>query len=198
MKKNFLKKLNLLLKSYTLHLQKGFTLLEMIISIGLFSVIVTTAISIMLQVSNAQIKASNLQTILDNIRFSLELITKEMRTGNSYAVNNTCGTGIKFKTSLNEDRAYYLDIPTKTVMRATAAITGADCDGVSDVVQPFTSEDVEIDRLDFQIRGQNLGPDDGQPWIVVNLAGKSKNAKYLLDSSVNLQTTITQRIRDLR
>ncbi|MDP3710121.1 MAG: prepilin-type N-terminal cleavage/methylation domain-containing protein [bacterium] len=177
---------------------KGFTLLEMIISIGLFSVIVTTAISVMLQVSNAQLKASNVQTILDNIRFSLELITKEMRTGNSYAVNSACGTGIAFKTSLNEDRAYFLDASTKTVMRATLTPTPADCDGVSGIVQPFTSEDVEIDRLDFQIRGQTSGPDDGQPWVVINLSGKSKGTKYQLDSSLGLQTTITQRIRDLK
>ena len=178
--------------------KKGFTLLEMVVSVGLFSIIVTTAISIMLQVSNAQLKASGVQTILDNIRFSLELITKEIRTGNSYAANSTCAAGIKFKTSLNEDRVYYLDIPTKIVMRATAAITPADCDGLSGVVQPFTSEDVEISRLDFQIKGQNLGPDDGQPWVIVNLAGKSKGPKYQLDSSVNLQTAIVQRIRDLK
>lgn len=176
----------------------GFTLLEMVISIGIFSVIVMTAISIMIQVSRVQIKASNLQTILDNVRFGFELLTKELRTGTGYGSNSICGPGIGFKNSFGEDRVYYLDLGTKTIMRSLANVGPADCGGNNPVIQPLTSEDIEVNRLDFQIHGQNSGPGDGQPWLTINLEAKSKSPRYQLDSSINLQTTIVQRLRDLQ
>ena len=93
----------------------GFTLLEMVISIGLFSVLVIASIGITLGVSNAQLKAASLQVIQDNVRFSLELITKELRTGSNYkSVALSCsgiiGSGLQF-TGVNQgvlqERYYY-------------------------------------------------------------------------------------------
>lgn len=180
---------------------KGFTLLEMVISIGIFSVIVVSAIGIMLQVSNVQSKANNLQTVLDNIRFSLELITKEMRTGNSYVLSTACGIAgeeINFKTSIGEDHTYFLDESAGMIMRATEPITGADCNGNTGKVLPFTSPDVLIQKLNFAARGNNIGPDDGQPWITIDMKVKSRSVKYELDTSMDLQTSIVQRFRDIQ
>lgn len=177
----------------------GFTLLEMIISTGLFSVLVVSVISITLGVSSAQIKATNIQTIQDNIRFSLELITKEMRTGGNYQLSAWCappGSEISFSTSLGEPRTYFWDEAGKSIMRSTKSITGADCAN-AEKVAPLTSEEVMIDKLFFYLRGQSAGPVDGQPQTTIVLRVRSRSPKFLLESSMNLQTTVTQRLRDL-
>ncbi|MBI2640458.1 MAG: prepilin-type N-terminal cleavage/methylation domain-containing protein [Candidatus Sungbacteria bacterium] len=177
----------------------GFTLLEMIISTGLFSVLVVSAIGIMLGVSNAQIKAANIQAIQDNIRFSLELITKEMRTGSNYQLTVKCsppGSEISFTTSLGEPRTYFLDTDNKIIMRSVQNITSADCAN-PEKVAPLTSEEVLVDRLSFTLRGEAPGPADGQPRATLALKVRSRSAKYLLESSLDMQTTITQRLRDL-
>lgn len=180
--------------------RQGFTLLEMVVALGIFSVIVVTSIGIMLGVANSQIKASNIQAILDNVRFSLELITKEMRTGNNYQLTTTCSPGseIKFQTSLGSTRVYYLYAPTNTIMRATSAISSLDCDGSTGVSQPFTSDEVIVQKFDTATQGTTVGPNDGQPWITIFLRVKSKNPKYEYASSMDLQTTIVQRFRDIQ
>ncbi|QQG45685.1 MAG: type II secretion system protein [Candidatus Sungiibacteriota bacterium] len=177
--------------------KQGFTLLEMIISIGIFSVLVIASIGVTLGVSNAQIKAANIQAILDSIRFSLELITKEMRTGSGYAATSygaacggASGSEISFTTALGESRTYYLSPATKTIMRMTQT---------TNCVQavPFSSEEVNIDRLNFALSGSASGPNDGQPRVTLTMKARSKSPKYYLESSLDLQTTVAQRLRDL-
>lgn len=175
--------------------KNGFTLLEMIVSIGIFSVLVVTAIGITIGISNAQIKAANIQAIQDNMRFSLELITKEMRTGYAYALTGhgaACGGGseVSFLTSLGEQRVYYLNTSTQTIMRITGSTNCANA-------KPFTADEVRVDQLTFQLRGHGAGPTDGQPMATIAMQIRSRSPKYVLESNMNLQTTIMQRLRDL-
>ena len=190
-----------LLKTSGWSVASGFTLLEMVISMGIFSVLVIAATGIMIQVSNARIKVSNTQATQDNIRFSLELITKEMRTGSSYTLTthgNACGgaasgsnpTEISFTTAANETRVYYVHPATQTIMRITGS---TNCTNAV----PFTSEDVFVDRFNFILRGTNAGPSDGQPMVTITLRVRSRSPKLHLESTMDLQTTITQRFRDI-
>jgi type II secretory pathway pseudopilin PulG len=182
------------------HKRKGFTLLEMILSIGIFTVVVITSISITLAISNAQLKAANIQAIQDNIRFSLELITKEMRTGTNYQLTSICappGSEISFLDSSEVPRVYFLDSFSKTIMRAKQTITPADCDGSSGKVASFTSEEINVASLLFDLRGAAPGPADGQPRVTISLGVLSKDAKLGTDTSMNLQTTVAQRFRDI-
>lgn len=184
---------------YPLSLKGGFTLLEMVISTGIFAVLIVSAIGITLGVSNAQVKASNIQVIQDNIRFSLELIAKEMRTGSGYQLTAKCaptGSEITFTTSLEQARTYFLEQSAKSIMRATQSITSADC-GNPAKVAPITSEEVVVDNFLFTLRGEAPGAGDGQPRATITMKVRSKSAKYLLESSMSLQTTVVQRLRDL-
>lgn len=183
-----------------LSFKSGFTLLEMVISFGIFSVLIVASIGITLGISNAQIKASNIQTTLDNIRFSLELITKEMRTGSGYTLTTRCGEAneeITFTTSLGETRTYFLDGSAGNIKRVKTDITSAECtDNIK--VKPFTSDDVMVERFSFsEIEGNTPGGIDGQPRVTISLRVKSKNPKHFLESSMDLQTTVVQRLRDL-
>ncbi len=62
----------------------GFTLIEMIVSLGVFSVVVTTAVGAMLVLisTNQQLQAE--QSVMTNLAFALDTMTREMRTGFNY------------------------------------------------------------------------------------------------------------------
>lgn len=175
----------------------GFTLLEMLISIGIFSVLVIATIGITLSVTQAQIKAANIQVLQDNIRFSVELMTKEMRTGSNFVISGYCtavpNAEISFEGN-SGDRAYFLDSSTNIIMRLKQKIASAgDCLNAS----ALTSEEISVNDLGFRLTGHAIGPTDGQPKITIIMSLTSKSPKLQLESSMNLQTTVIQRLRDL-
>lgn len=170
----------------------GFTLLEMVISIGIFSVLVIASIGVTLGISNAQIKAANVQATQDNIRFSLELVTKEMRTGSGYRLSSICnqnqGEEISFTTSGAESRIYYLAGDRLMRLKNTSVCQSA---------QPLMADEVGVERLRFMVSGASPGPGDGQPRVTVSISVRSKGLKDPLESRMDLQTTVVQRLRDL-
>src|SRR3989338_6510202 len=175
----------------------GFTLVEVVISLGLFAVLVIATVGIVISISRAQAKASQVQAVQDNIRFSLELITREMRTGGNYKLTTNCtafglGTEVEF-TNFNpnpaEYRRYYIADSDSNgtpdmLMRLTAP--DANFDGIPDTVLnctnalPFTSEEVIIDRFVVALRGQALGANDGQPMATILLRVRSRSPRIEL------------------
>lgn len=173
----------------------GFTLLEMIVSTGIFSIIVIASIGIMLSVTKAQLRTANLQAIQDNIRFSTELLTKEMRTGQKYQLTTACtptvGEEISFDAT-SGPRVYYLDDAKKALMRIKGAPTPT-CDNAAQL----TGEDITVETFLVQLRGQIVGANDGQPMATLALKISATDPVSGNKTIMNLQTTVVQRIRDL-
>ncbi|MBI2054581.1 MAG: prepilin-type N-terminal cleavage/methylation domain-containing protein [Candidatus Sungbacteria bacterium] len=169
----------------------GFTLLEMLVSIGIFAVVIVSSISVILSIGGAQQKVSNTQNIQDNIRFTLELMTKEMRQGTDYTGQNCTGSqcaGILFRNFQGNVTGYCSE---NGVIKRTEG--SPDCAAGS----PMTSNDIQITKLLFYLLGTGCGPADGQPRVTIAISGRSTGPKASLESSFNLQTTVTQRIRDV-
>lgn len=75
--------------------QQGFTLVEMIVALGLFSIVVTVAVGglLVLIATNEQLQAE--QSVMTNLSFALDSMTREIRTGTNYlceTINSTGGT----------------------------------------------------------------------------------------------------------
>jgi prepilin-type N-terminal cleavage/methylation domain-containing protein len=68
--------------------QSGFTLIEMIVSLGIFTVVAVVAIGALLKVMDANRKSINLKNATNSINFALESMSREMRVGTKYY----CGT----------------------------------------------------------------------------------------------------------
>ena len=64
----------------------GFTLIEIMVAISIFMIIMLATVDIMIIVLRTQQAVNRIQALQDNARFSLELITKEMRTAVGYDV----------------------------------------------------------------------------------------------------------------
>lgn len=65
-------------------MKRGFTLLELIVALGVFTIVVGTSTASLIILINAQRKTFFVQTNQDNIRFSLEVMAREIRTGILY------------------------------------------------------------------------------------------------------------------
>ena len=180
----------------------GFTLLEVTVATGIFAVLMMLTVSITLGVLNIQRKVGAIQSVIDNTRVSLELMTREMRTGINFStINlgcpNTSGFGIQFtdvNTSPPERHYYYVDSAKQALMRvAMSSDIAIDCTQT----RQFTGAEVIVENIQFILNGAAAGPADGQPRITIFLKGKSKNQPTQFGTSMQLQTTVVPRLRDL-
>ena len=63
---------------------KGFTLVETMVSIALFLIIVTAGMSALLNASALQQKSQDMRSIMDNLSFIMEEMSRNLRTGYDY------------------------------------------------------------------------------------------------------------------
>jgi prepilin-type N-terminal cleavage/methylation domain-containing protein len=75
--------------------KRGFTLLEMIVSLGIFSLVAVVAVGSLVRITGLNRRAQSLQSAMDNVSFALESMTRNMRYGNSYH----CFNGNSFSQS---------------------------------------------------------------------------------------------------
>lgn len=64
--------------------QSGFTLIEMIVSLGVFSGVITIAIGALLMLVAANDQLQGEQSVMTNLSFALDSMTREIRTGTDY------------------------------------------------------------------------------------------------------------------
>ncbi|MBI3627446.1 MAG: hypothetical protein HY220_01695 [Candidatus Sungbacteria bacterium] len=175
----------------------------MLISMGIFSVVIVSSIAVLLQIRQAQLKASNFQNISDNIRFTLEFMTKELRQGRDYeCVSGSALSGVSgstlcstllFHDANSNVRGYCLDGATHTIRRLLGNYACNDPDATH--AQPLTSSQVSVSQLWFLIVSQGCATAQ-EPRLTVALKGRTTGSIDILNSSFNLQTTVIQRVRN--
>lgn len=93
--------------------QKGFTLIEMIVSLGVFSVVVTIAVGALLILISSNRQLQNEQSVLSNLSFAIDSMTREMRTGSHYYCDSRSNLGGLFTSNIDN-----LDTPPTTFATA--------------------------------------------------------------------------------
>lgn len=75
--------------------EDGFTLIEMIVSLALFSVVVTVSVGALLMLIGTNDRLQGEQAVMTNLSFALDSMTREIRTGtNYYCLSASSATGI--------------------------------------------------------------------------------------------------------
>ncbi len=67
----------------------GFTLVEMIVVLGLFSFLMTLATGVIYSTHAIGIKLQETQTILDNVNLSMDTMSRDIRYGSNFYCSNT-------------------------------------------------------------------------------------------------------------
>ncbi len=167
----------------------GFTLVELIVAIGIFSIVTTIAVGGFVSVLRTQRQAAALVSANSNISLIIEQIAREIRTGDNFCVSgyncscalNVC-TSLQFHNARNEVATYRTDG------------AGAIERGVGSQFQKITAQNVNVRYLSFVISGQN--PNDGFPPKITISIGVSAKAAGVEANVINLQTTISSRQPD--
>ena len=173
----------------------GFTLLELIVAIGVFIVVVTISLSAFLNVHDIQLKMSAFRAASDSLNFVVEAMAREIKEG----VGHACRAG-----SCSDDQ-YYDEIEFSTIDTPPKEITYK-FDNTSKSIkrkvdsgslEPFTPDNVTINNLSFTVKGFDSFPDDlQQPMVTISIEGKA-GVKEKLKSKINIQTTVSLRQLDI-
>lgn len=163
--------------------KKGFTLIELIVGMGIFSMVMLSVTGIFQQVVNVQRKAIGAHNVQESLRYVLEMMSKEIRTaernfdtcvdipsGQIYNVDN--GT-LYLKNQYNECVAYFLENNRLKIAR----------DGVTLFVTP---DEVFIDYLNFYHKTV------GQEAVTITIGIRTLDISSS-GSSLTAQTTISSR-----
>lgn len=81
--------------------QLGFTLIEMIVSLAVFSVVVTIAVGALLVLISGNQRLQGEQSVMTNVAFALDSMTREIRTGYNYYCANSANASGVFNPSYN-------------------------------------------------------------------------------------------------
>ncbi|MFH1947487.1 MAG: type II secretion system protein [Candidatus Magasanikbacteria bacterium] len=158
----------------------GFTLIEMIVAIAVFTVVMTVTLATYLNVSDIQRKANALRVVNDNVSFALETMTREIRTNKDYT---DCGAKcLSFTNDDSQMITYSFNSTDNSIER--------DIIGDSNPPLRLTSPDIKIEDLVFNIRDGVSAQE--QPMVTIFIKA-SAGEKIKIKNTLNVQTTITKR-----
>jgi len=179
--------------------KKGFSLIEVIVSVALFSIILTVALGALLMVIDANKQAKAIKIVVNNLNLALEGMSRELRVGSKICQNisqTSCNTA-----SLGSDAIYFStdrgDDDSTFFYTSNAIWRRVGPDGPSNPALKLTGADVTIESLKFYIRGIGFegAGSERQPSVVIALNGYTRRAEEVVEFDV--QTTVSQRKLDL-
>ena len=70
---------------------RGFTLIEVLVSTGIFTVVMVIALGALLAMVERDRKAQTLKTVINNLNFALDSMSRAIRTGEEYHCGSSSG-----------------------------------------------------------------------------------------------------------
>lgn len=160
--------------------RNGFTLLEIVVAVGIFSVLATLVTGTVLHLTDSSKLIRNKQDILENVRFGIDLMGTEITSGSAFPMGceNGCNS-ITFTTKVRPDVPlhnvrYYLDSARGVIVRGEQKSFGT-CSSLP--LQPecysdLTTDRAKIDNFTIFVNNKSDDPDSYlQPIITVVVQG---------------------------
>ncbi len=192
---------------------KAFTLIEVLVSLTLFSVVMLVGMGALLTIIDANSKAQATQSVMNNLNIAIDGMMRSVRMGTGYrcgaivgGVPNDCPNAehsITFITQNGNMRTYFLQ--DGRIMRRACNNGTSDCYTLA-----ITAPDIEISRFDVFVAGAaesyTANKDILQPTAVFVIEGVAHSdnvssslyaRKKKLKTEFKIQTVATQRILDL-
>lgn len=154
---------------------RGFTLIEMMVSVSLFIIVMMILTDLFLGFLIASRKAQSQKFVYDNIYSSIEIIMRHIRSGSDYSCAGGSCTSFSFTDVDGAPVTYRV-----TGGRIERSMSGGAYDAI-------TAANVNIDNMRFYTFGDNVTT---QPRVVIIIAGESGTG--FASSTFNVQTTISQ------
>ena len=174
--------------------QNGYTIIETMIAVSIFLVVIMVGMSALLNADLIHKKSGDMRSIMDNLSFVMEDISRNLRTGYSYhciddgnlnAIEpRSClsGNGISFKSDAGDRIKYIIGSDIQKSMAGGSYVE-------------LTSPEIVIDPSShFTVVGAELS-DTLQPFVTIKLVGKITYRS--IETPFSLQTSVSQRSLDV-
>lgn len=171
------------LEKYNSTYETGFTLIELMVAVGVFSVAITASSGLFITSLRGQQRTYVVQNLADNARYAMEAMTKEMRMGSGFASATCDGNNCSFISHM-----MHRDGKNVKFSYDSAAKKINFDDGVSEL--PITSANIEVTGLDFEIIGGSAT--SHERIVIVMQARVASNSPYT-SVDITLQTTVSPR-----
>ncbi|MFZ3019969.1 MAG: type II secretion system protein [Minisyncoccia bacterium] len=180
--------------------QKAFTLVEILVAVGIFAVIVMLSLGALANIFDANRKSQSLKAIMTNLNFAVEIMTREMRFGTNYhcgtsgtlTLPQNCTSGdnfFSFLSSGGNQFVYRLNQSTNQLEKS---------DDGGNTYLGITAPEITIQALSFYVIGAGQGASAGnQPKVIILIRGYA-GTKATSQSSFSLETTVSQRVLDVQ
>ena len=196
--------------------QNGFTLVEMLVSIGLFAVVMVVCVGALLSLVGANKKAQALQSVMNNLNVTLDSMVRSIRAGSIYNCSATtqatqdCPSGstlFSFTPHEQGSRRVYQYVLAGTAGCVTRLGTGGcimrSVDGGINYTQ-ITSPEVSITNMTFYVIGTTPLYVGGasthnyeQPRVIMVIRGTAGDGTIKVTTTFHLQASAVQRVLDL-
>lgn len=187
-------------------MNKGFTLVEMLVSVAIFSIVMVIALGSLLAMSESDRKAQTLKSVINNLNFSLDSMSRAIRTGTTYhcdigqgsatATRDCSGTpaaSMAFKAADGSTVSYCF--ASGAILREVTPSSGTpDTSCAAAGFAAITSPEVVISSLSFYIIGAT--DPNIQPKVTILVSGAVQQSATQ-QTKFNLETSVTQRLYDL-
>jgi prepilin-type N-terminal cleavage/methylation domain-containing protein len=180
-------------------MNKGYTLVEVMVSAAVFSLIIGSLTGFFLSTTAIQKKSLSSQQMLDSVSYTLEYISRAVRMAKKDDIGGiNClagdkvnfevtrsGQGIKFRNYLDECQEFYVE-------------NGAMKEARGETVSSLTPSSVEITLFRIGAITSWDQNDYEQAKVVLFLDVKGVNPRPELEPKIQIQTTISQRNLDVQ
>ncbi len=177
--------------SSALKATSGFTLIEVLVSLAIFTIVVLMSTSALLSLLDVDKKAQSMKSVMNNLNFALESMAREIRVGTNYTVS-VDGQSFTFTDHLG--RAVTYSLSGTRMMRSISTINGG-------AAAPLTSPQISVDNAIlnppirvFVLKGQ-LPSDTLQPYVLLRLKGHA-GVSERTQTNFSIQTIVSQRLPD--
>lgn len=195
---------------------KGFTLIEVMVSVSLFAMVMTLSLGAILSIVDGNKKAQAINAVANNLNFAVESMVRDIKTGYAYTCDLTGGNNpsippANFTSNITSDKnGCSAPATPTTALSLVSTITGEKrgvkyslktIDGKSriykvtteaspEVEYPVTSPEVDIQKMEFYV--DNPISSEGQPKIFLIIKGTA-TINPTQTSDFSIQTLISQR-----
>lgn len=164
--------------------KKGFTMVEMLVSVAIFSIVITMVMGTITTIVDASRKSRTMTEVMNNINFSFESMTRTLKTARS--IDTVTQNSIR--ATDQQGRIIVYNFSDSGI---TKSIDGSSPDSI-------TASDLKLASWKIQKFTSGLGLPSGgeQPRVFFSIRGRVETAKGIA-SEFTLQSSVSQRQLEL-
>ncbi len=203
--------------SFAFYDKSGYTLIEMMVSVAIFTMVAIVSISTLVSINDANKKAQTMRAIIDNLNFAIENMARNLRVGSSYHCDFTstpiqsprdCAAfgsdSIVFESydgspsNPNDQVVFRLETEASVNRGQIVKSSSSGSAGSFLPITPFNPsapvQPLTVNYLKFYVTGTGAG-DGLQPKVVIIVGGTARYNNQI-QSVFNIQTSVSQRKLD--